>query len=103
MNISTNTIMLTAYRLISKKARNFEEPVSDKVLGGYARGVIDLQIEMLTEGNAVVGVWKENEHDHDFYQCSNCGCNWDKGTVENCNMDYCPNCGTKMMVWREKK
>ena len=41
------------------------------------------------------GHWIES-NDIDFYRCSECGCHWEKGMVENCNMDFCPNCGARM-------
>ena len=59
--------------------------------------VIDRRLEALPsiQPEQRTGKWIES-NDIDFYRCSECGCYWEKGMVENCNMDFCPNCGAKM-------
>lgn len=52
------------------------------------------------KGKWIKGKWI-NSHDTSFYNCSNCGVFWDKGTVDNCNFFYCPHCGTKMIGGEE--
>lgn len=42
------------------------------------------------------GRWLNLAYDSAWTKCSECGCNWERGIVENCNMIYCPNCGAKM-------
>ena len=42
------------------------------------------------------GRWLKLAYDPAWTKCSECGCNWELGMVENCNMTYCPNCGAKM-------
>lgn len=42
----------------------------------------------------MIGHWIDSPYDKDFLQCSECGSNWEKLIIENCNMDYCPNCGS---------
>lgn len=49
------------------------------------------------------GHWIDNPYDKDFSQCSECGSNWEKSIIENCNMDYCPNCGAKMVEEQESE
>ena len=36
--------------------------------------------------------WEEGP-DESSVRCPNCGAYWDKGLVENCDMEYCPSCG----------
>lgn len=42
------------------------------------------------------GRWIRPAFDPAWVKCSECGCYWEGGIVENCNMYYCPNCGAKM-------
>ena len=42
------------------------------------------------------GEWVEHEVEKEWYKCSVCGSCWDKGEVENCNINFCPNCGADM-------
>ena len=42
------------------------------------------------------GLWIRPTFDPAWVKCSECGCYWEGGIVENCSMHYCPNCGAKM-------
>ena len=42
------------------------------------------------------GEWIDHECDSEFYRCSKCHICWTKGEVDNCNMNFCPNCGADM-------
>lgn len=41
------------------------------------------------------GEWIPSENGM-FVHCSKCGCYWESGIVKNCNMEFCPSCGTDM-------
>ena len=47
------------------------------------------------------GKWKETDDGWDgtYYVCSACGCPWTliDGTPEDNGMNYCPNCGARMV------
>ena len=56
--------------------------------------------EYLLENGVIVqseGEWIENEHDF-YYTCSVCDFDWTiiEGTPSENNMNFCPNCGSKM-------
>lgn len=88
------------------EAEEEQEPCEDCV---SRQAVLDVTKRELFMGDAISGIeklppvtpklktgrWIES-NDIDFYKCSECGCHWEKGVVENCNMDFCPNCGAKM-------
>jgi hypothetical protein len=42
------------------------------------------------------GRWIKFVYDTRWVKCSECECNWERRIVEECNVDYCPNCGAKM-------
>lgn len=42
------------------------------------------------------GKWLE--HDKDWAKCSECECKWEWSVVIDCNMEYCPNCGSELEI-----
>lgn len=86
--------------LISRQAVINTLDEMDKVLNEdrTVERYIDLLKECYTVLPSVnpqkIGHWIDSPYDKDFLQCSECGSNWEKLIIENCNMDYCPNCGS---------
>lgn len=70
--------------------------------GTYNHAELDEHIRRIKNAPAVGaepvqhGMWLKLAYDPAWSKCSECGCNWEWGMVENCNMIYCPNCGAKM-------
>ena len=74
-----------------------------------------MEMEMYTDDDAVEaiedlpsaqperkkGKWKETDDGWDgtYYVCSECGCPWTliDGTPEDNDMNFCPNCGARMV------
>lgn len=48
------------------------------------------------------GKWIESPNGV-YVECSICGSHWEKGFVEHCNMQYCPDCGAKMTESEEER
>lgn len=40
------------------------------------------------------GKWVRLEYDKTYAKCSGCGSNWEWALIVNCNMNFCPNCGS---------
>ncbi len=53
-------------------------------------------VELVEYAEVRHGRWMKLAYDPAWTKCSECGCNWEWGMVENCNMNFCPNCGAKM-------
>ena len=86
----------------------YEYDEDGKHIKGYDEGRI-INVTKLNKLSSVnpqepkTGHWIDNPYDKDFSQCSECGSNWEKSIIENCNMDYCPNCGAKMVEEQESE
>ena len=53
----------------------------------------DKAIEALSQPVREKGEWIPSENGM-FVHCSKCGCHWESGIVKNCNMEFCPSCGS---------
>ena len=56
----------------------------------------DVERAVIESANREKGEWIDHECDSEFYRCSKCHICWTKGEVDNCNMNFCPNCGADM-------